>query len=130
MKYLLFIYTFIKLYCLEIPTRNKDYDNIWDCVSKDGKNNKYLNKNDPVDLAMDCNAKRPTRKWRCCYYEVEKLNGELEYGCMRYKKGNKTDLNDLYDYIRQRGSFASIVCNTNILKLNIALFLIIVINLL
>lgn len=130
MKYLLSIFMLVKIYGLEIPVRNKDYNNIWDCICKDGKDNKYICEKDHVDLAMDCNGKRPSRNWRCCYYELENVNGDLEYGCMRYKKGNKTDLNDLYDYIRQRGSFASIVCKTNILKLNLALLLIIVINLL
>ena len=83
--------------------RHDNYNKYFDCVDKS---------ENPGDInsADDCFKKSPIRKWKCCYFEY---NGEK--GCMKVRKNNETDLNDLKDFVSSLSIDTVFTCKQNYL---------------
>ena len=105
------------IYSLSIPMRNSTYPFKSDCEG-DGKSEIPTQVNDCIDHHIN-------RKFKCCYVEVNDLTtGEPIRVCMRVKKNNKTDLNQLKDFVSTQGLYSVVTCNENYLKNSILIFLI------
>ena len=97
---------------LEIPMRNSSYPFESDCGGS-GKVSIPTQVNDCIDHHIN-------RKFKCCYVEVNDLEtGEPKRLCMRVKKKNKTDLNQLKDFVSTKGLYSVVTCNENYLKYTI-----------
>ena len=81
------IFSFIK--SDDYINRHDGYDNNYDCLKDKSKGESE------IKSADDCFKKSPLRKWKCCYFEY----GDNKKGCMKVRKNNQTDLNDLKDYV-------------------------------
>ena len=79
-----------------------------------------MNSNDIIS-SDDCFAINPGRKWKCCYFEFINKDGETEHGCMKYRKNNEADLNDLKDYISKFSSNIMLDCRQNYLIYSIGI---------
>ena len=84
--------------------RHDGYDNHFDCLKNPEKGN------EEIKSADDCFKKSPIRKWKCCYFEY--IGG---IGCMKVRKNNETDLNDLKDYVSKLSLDAVFTCEQNYL---------------
>ena len=105
------------IYSLSIPMRNSSYPFQSDCGGE-GKSDIPYQVNDCIDHHIN-------RKFKCCYVEVNDLvTGEPKRLCMRVKKKNKTDLNQLKDFVSTHGLYSVVTCNENYLKNSILIFLI------
>ena len=82
--------------------------NNYDCLKNPSKGS------DEIKSADDCFKKSPLRKWKCCYFEYDKGNGNGK-GCMRVRKNNQTDLNDLKDYVSKLSINTVFTCEQNYL---------------
>ena len=77
-------------------------------------NKKGEEDNSNITNSNDCFSKKPGRKWKCCYYEY-KDGAQDKKGCMRYRKNDESDLNDLKDYISLFSSNIMLDCKQNYL---------------
>ena len=68
-----------------------------------------------IKSADDCFKKSPLRKWKCCYFEYKDKNGNDAKGCMKVRKNNQTDLNDLKDYVSTLSIDTVFTCEQNYL---------------
>ena len=89
--------------------RHDGYTNTYDCL-KDSDKGK-----DEIKSADDCFKKSPLRKWKCCYFEYKDENDNDANGCMKVRKNNQTDLNDLKDYVSQLHIDTVFTCEQNFL---------------
>ena len=83
--------------------RHENFNLISNC-NKEGEPD-----NTNVTNSDECFAKKPGRKWKCCYFEYNDGNEDVR-GCMRYKKNDENDLNDLKDYISTFSSNVMLDC--------------------
>ena len=91
--------------------RHDNYKEYYDCLDKSDK---------PGDIksADDCFKKSPIRKWKCCYFEFDEGKG-----CMKVRKNNETDLNDLKDFVSGLSMDAVFTCKQNYLIYSFGLFI-------
>ena len=82
----------------EANRHDNNYKAYFDCI-EDGKEN---DDDEIIITAQDCFDQSPRTKWKCCYFEYNKGNEE-KYGCMKVKKDDIYDLNDLKDYVSNLG---------------------------
>ena len=82
-----------------------------------------------INTAEDCFDKSPRRKWKCCFFQYKEEDG-WKNGCMRVKKNNITDLNDLKYFVSKLSQETVFNCRQNyiaysfIISLSLLLFLI------
>ena len=81
------------------------YEGNFDCYEIGNKENK-----DNIESPEDCFDISPRTKWNCCYFEYDINDNNRKYGCMRYRKGNETDLNDLKNYISKLSTRTVLNC--------------------
>ena len=104
------------------------HDNKWyfDCLG-DGTENDDGNN---IQTAEDCFGKSPRRKYKCCFFQYKDNNGGDQKGCMKVKKNNITDLNDLKYFVSKLSQNTVFNCRQNyiaysfIISLSLLLFLI------
>ena len=109
------IFSFIK--SEDFINRHDGYNNIYDCLENPEKGK------DEIASADDCFKKSPLRKWKCCYYEMWEGGKMAEKGCMKVRKNNETDLNDLKDFVSQRGIDTVFTCEQNYLYFSFGAFI-------
>ena len=86
---------------LKAANRDTDYKAYYDCI-EDGKSKDDANK---IQTAEDCFKQSPMTKWKCCYFEYNKKDeNNFDKGCMKVRKNNITDLNDLKDFVSKLSS--------------------------
>ena len=90
--------------------RHNGYEGYFDCLE-------YAKKDDSVGIktADDCFEESPLTKWKCCYFEYN-ITGEKKNGCMRVRKGNETDLNDLKYFVSKLSSKTVFNCKQTYLS--------------
>ena len=100
-----------------------NYSGLFDCIEI-GQNS-----NNGIEDPESCFKKSPRTKWKCCYFEYyNESTSEYEKGCMRYRKNNISDLNDLKYYITKLSDDTILNCRQNylissfILSLTLLLF--------
>ena len=97
--------------------RHNNYVGLFDCFGYNNTN-KSSNK---IITADDCFKESPRTKWKCCYFEYYinddkgEDNVEPNKGCMRVRKGNETDLNDLKFFVSKLSSETVFNCKQNYL---------------
>ena len=104
---------FIIILSLISVIKNEDYVNRFgkyngnfDCYEIGNNENK-----DNIDSPEECFDISPRIKWNCCYFEYDiKSSDDKKYGCMRYRKDNETDLNDLKYYISKLSTRTVLKC--------------------
>ena len=77
---------------------------------------KKFNNSEPnpkIKTAEDCFEESPVRKWKCCYFEYIDDNNTFHYGCMRVRKNNITDLNDLKYFVSKLSTETVFNCKQN-----------------
>jgi len=84
------IFSFIK--SDDYINRHDNYNEYFDCL-------KDQSKKGDIKSADDCFKKSPLRKWKCCYFEYKDKEDKDAKGCMKVRKNNQTDLNDLKDFV-------------------------------
>ena len=109
------IFSYIK--SEDFINRHDGYNNNFDCLE-----NPETEKGKIVS-ADDCFKKSPLRKWKCCYFETWKDGTMTEKGCMKVRKNNETDLNDLKDFVSQRGIDTVFTCEQNYLYYSFGTFI-------
>ena len=83
-----------------------------------------------IETAEDCFDKSPRRKWKCCFFQFKINNVSFQNGCMKVKKNNITDLNDLKYFVSKLSTETVFNCRQNyiaysfIISLSLLLFLI------
>ena len=82
--------------------------NTYDCLKDPDKGKEQ------IKSADDCFKKSPLRKWKCCYFEY-KENNNVVNGCMKVRKNNQTDLNDLKDFVSKLDIDTVFLCEQNFL---------------
>ena len=108
-KFLIFILI------LDLSSNDDDYDNRHENFALESNcNKKGENDRSEINNADDCFKQKPGRKWKCCYYEYKDGTNDKK-GCMRYRKNNESDLNDLKDYISTFSANIMLVCRQNYL---------------
>ena len=90
--------------------RYEGYDGYFDCSKEGNKEN-----TDNIKSPEDCFKKSPRTKWKCCYFEFDD-----NIGCMRYRKNNETDLNDLKYFISRLSTKSVLNCRNNYISYPIA----------
>ena len=83
--------------------RHENFTMTSNCNKKGEQENKGIKDPD------DCFGQKPGRKWKCCYYEYKEGDEHVK-GCMRYRKNDESDLNDLKDYISTFSSNVMLDC--------------------
>lgn len=97
---------------LNIPVRNSSYPLESDC---EGSGRSEIPKE-----VNDCIDHRINRKFKCCYVEIYNVStNEFNRYCMRVKKKNSTDLNELRAYVSTKGLYNVVTCNDNFIKYSI-----------
>ena len=103
--------------------RYNGYEGVFDCLG----NGTIADEKNEIKDPEACFKKSPRTKWKCCYFEYN--NGTAyEKGCMRYRKNNISDLNDLKYYITKLSDDTILNCRQNylissfILSLTLLLF--------
>ena len=91
--------------------KSDDYINRHDGIIDEFDCLKDKSKKDDIKSADDCFKKSPLRKWKCCYFEY----GGNKKGCMKVRKNNQTDLNDLKDYVSTLDINTVFTCEQNYL---------------
>ena len=109
------IFSFIK--SEDYINRHDGYNNTFDCLKNPDKGEKE------IVSADDCFKKSPLRKWKCCYFEKWENEIRIEKGCMKVRKNNETDLNDLKDFVSQRGIDTVFLCEQNYLYYSFGVFI-------
>ena len=94
--------------------RHNNYKATFDCV-KDGA----TSSND-IETAEDCFEESPATKWKCCYFEYKEGNN-VKNGCMKVKKDDISDLNDLKYYVSKLSPNAVFTCRLNYLSYSFTL---------
>ena len=97
---------------LHEANRHDNYKAYFDCI-EDNKED-----DDTIITAEDCFEQSPRTKWKCCYFEYKK-NGENENGCMKVKKDDISDLNDLKDFVSKLSTNAIFNCKHTYLSYSI-----------
>ena len=97
------IFSFIK--SDDYINRHNGDVNKFDCLKDKNKGESE------IKSADDCFKKSPLRKWKCCYFEY----GDNKKGCMKVRKNNQTDLNDLKDYVSTLDINTVFTCEQNYL---------------
>ena len=108
----------------------KDYNRhenkyLFDCLG-DRTENDDGNK---IKTAEDCFDESPRRKYKCCFFQYKEGN-ITKNGCMKVKKNNITDLNDLKYFVSKLSQDTIFNCRQNyiaysfIISLSLLLFLI------
>ena len=89
-----------------IDRHNNNYRGTYDCFRYNGTANE---KN--IMTADDCFEESPRTKWKCCFFTYNN-----ETGCMRARKGDDEDLNDLKYYVSKLSSETTFNCKQNYLE--------------
>ena len=106
--YIIFIVSLSLVKADDYINRNYSYNNYFDCKENLDE--------DSINSAEDCFKKSPRTKWKCCYFEYnDSPDGKTGKGCMRVRKGNQTDLNDLKYFISKISSNTVFNCKQSYL---------------
>ena len=104
----------------EYINRHNNYNDFFDCSEKARKNK------DKIITADDCFKKSPRTKWKCCYFEyINETDDDTipEKGCMRVRKNNITDLNDLKYFVSKLSSQTVFNCKQNYINSSFGILL-------
>ena len=102
----------------EYINRHNNYNKFFDCSKKAEKNK------DKIITADDCFKKSPRTKWKCCYFEyINETDDIPEKGCMRVRKNNITDLNDLKYFVSKLSSQTVFNCKQNYINSSFGILL-------
>ena len=85
--------------------RHNNYKGYFDCFNY---NNSQEN-SEKIETADDCFEESPLTKWKCCYFEYNDSK-TIKNGCMRARKDNETDLNDLKYFVSKLSPKAVFNC--------------------
>ena len=102
-----------------------DFNYTFDCLEDNKDNDDGIN----IETAEDCFDQSPRRKYKCCFFQYKK-DGDFKNGCMKVKKNNITDLNDLKYFVSKLSQDTVFNCRQNyiaysfIISLSLLLFLI------
>ncbi len=92
--------------------RYNGYDGVFDCLG----NGTNIDEDGVFNDPETCFKNRPRTKWNCCYFEYYNETSEkYQKGCMRYRKNNISDLNDLKYYITKLSEDNVLNCRQNYL---------------
>ena len=102
-----------------------DHNYTFDCLEDEKDNDGGKN----IVTAEKCFDESPRRKYKCCFFQY-KEGESWNNGCMKVKKNNITDLNDLKYFVSKLSTETVFNCRQNyiaysfIISLSILLFLI------
>ena len=104
------IFSFIFIVAIIPISGNDDYpDRTNSSISKFDCLDEAEKEAEKIKSAEDCFKKSPIYKWKCCYFEYKEDN-EMKNGCMKVRKNNETDMNDLKNYISKLSSYTVFNC--------------------
>ena len=102
--------------CKDYIDRHHKYKAYFDCLG----DMKESDDDGDIITANDCFEESPRRKWKCCYFEYYK-DDKWNKGCMKILKNNKTDLNDLKDFVSKLSSETVFNCKSNYINFSFIL---------
>ena len=100
-----------------IDRQNTDYKGYYDCFG--------YNKQKPdstIVTAEDCFDESPRTKWKCCFFTYKK-DETIFNGCMRVRKGDDEDLNDLKYFVSKLSSETTFNCKQSYLEYSYIIFI-------
>ena len=96
---------------LKEADRHDNYKAYFDCIEDD----KGEDEENKIITAQNCFDQSPRTKWKCCYFEY-KVENDVRKGCMKVKKDDISDLNDLKDFVSNLATNAVFNCKQTYLS--------------